>query len=120
METSISTSLLLLAADADQAAPPACGSGFLLSMVAVMFLFWFILMRPQQREQKRRQELLKALKPNDHVVTIGGIHGVVTNVHEERDIVTIRVDDKNDTKIRVLRSAIARIVGDEPTTEQPK
>jgi preprotein translocase subunit YajC len=88
--------------------------------IVIMILFWLLLIRPQRREQTKREEMLKALKPNDRVITIGGIYGVVTNVHLEADMVTIRVDEKNDTKIRVTRGAIARILGEEAPGEPSK
>ena len=83
-------------------------------------MFYFMVMRPQKREQARRQDLLNAVKPNDHVVTIGGIYGVVTNVHREADQVTIKIDESNNTKIRVTLSSIARIAGDEPSDPSAK
>ena len=48
------------------------------------------------------------MKPNDHVVTIGGIYGGVTNVHREADQVTIKIDESNNPKIRVTLSSIAQ------------
>ena len=79
-----------------------------------------MVMRPQQRDQARRQDMLNGVKPNDHVVTIGGIYGVVTNVHREADQVTVKVNELTNAKIRVTLSAIARIIGDEPSDEPPK
>ncbi len=57
------------------------------------------------------------LKEKDRVVTIGGIHGVVTNVQRDRDEVTIRIDETTGTKLRVSASAIARVVTEENKTE---
>ena len=75
---------------------------FLIGLLLVVF--YFMMIRPQRREQARRQEMLGGVKQNDHVVTIGGIYGVVTNVHREADQVTIKVDESNNTKIRVTLS----------------
>jgi preprotein translocase subunit YajC len=61
--------------------------------------------------------MITNLKEKDRVVTIGGIHGVVTNVQRERDEVTVRVDEATGTKIRVSASAIARVITDENKTE---
>jgi preprotein translocase subunit YajC len=110
--------LLAEAAGQPAAKPEAPGGGgqFLLLLFGLLaVMFYFMVMRPQKREQARRQDLLNAVKPNDHVVTIGGIYGVVTNVHREADQVTIKVDESNNTKIRVTLSSIARIAGDEPS-----
>ena len=53
------------------------------------------------------------LKENDRVITIGGIHGVVTNVQRDAERVTIRVDESTGTKLRLNMSAIARVVTDD-------
>jgi len=89
----------------------------LIPMVAIMFLFYFLLIVPQRKEQRKRQEMLAALKKNDRVITIGGIYGVVTNVHREADEVTLKVDEATNTKIRVTLSAIARVLGEGPSEE---
>ena len=74
-------------------------------IIALIALFYFILIRPQRKEQARRDDFLKALKKNDQVVTIGGIIGTVVNLTE--DEVTIRVDD--NTRIKMLRSSIQTV-----------
>lgn len=78
-----------------------------MSFAPILFigiLFYFMLLRPQAREQKRRQELLNALKKNDKVVTTGGIIGTVADLSEDGRFVTLKVDDS--TRIKFLRSAI--------------
>ncbi len=88
-------------------------------LIAIMFgLFYFIILRPQQSKEKQFRSMLDGLKEKDRVVTIGGIHGVVTNVQRDRDEVTIRVDESTGTKIRVGVSAIARLVTDEDKNEK--
>lgn len=76
-------------------------------------LFWFLLIRPQQRAKQQRQLMLGALKKNDHVITVGGIYGVVTNVHREADEVTIKVDEAANVKLRVTLGSIARVSPDQ-------
>ena len=78
-----------------------------MSFAPILFigiLFYFMLLRPQAREQKRRQELLNALKKNDKVITTGGIVGTVADLSEDGRFVTLKVDDS--TRIKFLRSAI--------------
>jgi preprotein translocase subunit YajC len=116
------TRLILLAEDAPQPAEGQAGSGLLNMLVwfvPIGFLFWFLLIRPQRQEQARRQALLSAVKPNDRVITAGGIYGVVTNVHREADVVTIKVDESNNTKLRVSLGAIARVLPEESSGESP-
>jgi preprotein translocase subunit YajC len=88
----------------------------IIPFVAIFFLFYFIMIRPQKREQSRRQTMLDAVKKNDRVVTIGGIYGVM-NVHREADEITLKVDEATNTKLRVTLSSIARVVGDAPAED---
>jgi preprotein translocase subunit YajC len=92
----------------------------LLPLAAIGVLFYFMLLRPQRREQARRQEMLGGVKKNDRVVTIGGVYGVVSNVNREADEVTLKVDESTNTKLRVTLSSIGRILGDEPSDESAK
>jgi len=119
----------LLAQEAAPAAPaggqpandPLSGFGGMLPMILMMMVvFFFVVLRPQQREQKAREALLKAIKKNDKVLTNAGIYGVVTNVEAEAGLVTVRVDEKNDTKIRMTLSSIARVLGDEGAEKTEK
>ena len=92
----------------------------LLPFAAIFVLFYFLLIRPQRREQARRLTMLSAVKKNDRVVTIGGIFGVVASVNREADEVTLKVDEATNTKLRVTLSSVARVVGDEPSDEPVK
>jgi preprotein translocase subunit YajC len=109
----------------DQAAKgPGDGSSNLLTALlpfaAIFVLFYFLLIRPQKREQARRQDMLGAVKKNDRIVTVGGIYGVVTNIHREADEVTIKVDEATNTKLRITLSSVGRVLGDEPAEEPGK
>jgi preprotein translocase subunit YajC len=104
-----------------QAGNPAGGapSGALLVLqvlpfVAIAVLFYLMLVRPDRR---KRDQLLKSLKKNDRVVTIGGIFGTVVNVQKDAEDVTLRIDDGNNTRVRVLRTAIARIIASDAASE---
>lgn len=83
---------------------------YLMPLAAIGILFYFMLIRPQRRQEQQRREMIDRLKKNDHVVTIGGIYGTVTNVRAKEDDVTLRVDDSSGAKIRVTRSSIARVI----------
>lgn len=118
MSALVAQSLLLLAED--QAAP-ADSNAFMRLMfplLMIMVLFYFLMIRPQRRKEDEFKKLVGNLKENDRVVTVGGIHGVVTNVQRDADRVTIRVDEGTGTKLRVSTSAIARVVtGDDQVGE---
>jgi preprotein translocase subunit YajC len=77
----------------------------MLPFAFLAIIFWLVILRPQQREQRRRQELLNLIKKNDRVVTNGGLIGTIADLSSDGRFVTLKVDDS--TRIRFLRSAIA-------------
>ena len=92
------------------AANPFAQFGFLGPIVIIGILFYFMLIRPEKRKQADIQRMQQELKKNDRVVTIGGIVGVVVNTQQGSDEVTIRIDENTNTRIRVVRSAVSRVV----------
>ena len=105
-------------AGAEQA-PPGLSS-LMPWLIGTMVLFYLLILRPQKNKDKQFRSMVDNLKERDRVVTIGGIHGVVTGVQREAGTVTIRVDESTGTKIRVGTSAIAKVVTDEETAEAAK
>ena len=84
------------------------GPGNLLWMLGAMFLlFWVIILRPQQKERRERQKQLDTVKKGDRVVTIGGMHGKVSDVDSGHNIVTVEVAPK--IAIKFNRSAIGSV-----------
>ncbi|GAB6392716.1 MAG: preprotein translocase, YajC subunit [Treponematales bacterium] len=73
--------------------------------IAIIAIFYFLIIRPQNKKQKETQKMLAALKKGDKIVTIGGIHGVIHSVKENS--VIVKVDE--DTKVEFTRSAIASV-----------
>jgi preprotein translocase subunit YajC len=92
-------------------------TGLLPMMILLGAVIYFVMIRPQSKERKQREQMLSALKKNDRVVTIGGILGTVVSVKD--DEVTLKVDESNNTKIPFLRSAIQRVLKSESPSEQP-
>jgi preprotein translocase subunit YajC len=82
-------------------------------MVFIFVIFYFLLIAPMRKKQKKAQEMLSRLKKGDEVITNGGIFGRITALDEERGFVILQVSDS--AKIKVLRSAIAGLAG-EPET----
>jgi preprotein translocase subunit YajC len=121
-------SMIWLFAEAEGGAAPAANGGggpaglgpILPSMVAIFFLFYLLILRPERRKQAEHKSLLEAVKKNDRIVTIGGIYGVVTNVQRDSDRVTIKIDEANNTKVDVTFSAIAKVIVDEQKTPEDK
>ena len=78
----------------------------LLMMVAIFAIFYFLMILPQQRRQRKWQEMLKQVKPGDRVTTSGGLTGAVMSVKD--DAVVLRLPPDN-IKIEVARSSIVTL-----------
>jgi preprotein translocase subunit YajC len=76
-----------------------------LPFVAIIAIFYFLIIRPQNKKQKETQKMLSALKKGDKIVTIGGIHGTIQSVKETT--VIVKVDD--GIKLEFSRSAISTV-----------
>jgi preprotein translocase subunit YajC len=88
--------------------------GFFLPLVAMFLLFWALLIRPQQKQQKQHREMLAQLKRGDAVVTSGGIHGTIAGIAD--DVLVLEVG--HQLRIRVDRSAVSRRVAAEEKGER--
>ena len=78
-------------------------------LLFMIVLFYFILYRPQKKQQKRRQEMFESLKKNTRIVTIGGIIGTITDIKE--DYIRLRVADK--VEIKMTKGAVRAVLGAE-------
>lgn len=92
------------------AAGEAGGSGQLVTTFItfglVILIFYFLIIRPQNKKQKEAKKMIEALKKGDRVVTIGGIRGTVLSVKD--DTVIVKVDDS--TKLELSKSAVSSVV----------
>lgn len=83
-------------------------------LIALFAIFYFFLIRPQQRKQKESKLMLESVKKGERIVTIGGIVGTVVNIKEKKDeksnedIIVLKVSDT--TKLEILRSSISRVI----------
>lgn len=83
--------------------------GFLASLLpiaAMIGILWFLLIRPQQKEQQKHKEMVQALKKGDEVVTVGGIYGRIMSLDAEK--VSLKIAD--DVKIDVERSKVMQVL----------
>jgi preprotein translocase subunit YajC len=78
-------------------------SGMLILFLPLLLIWYFLLIKPQQKKEKERQNMLKNLQKGDKVVTIGGILGEVAQVKEDR--IVLKISDK--VNIEILKSAIS-------------
>ena len=100
-----------------QATPGPTGSLLALAPYVLMFVvFYFVLIAPMRKQQKKQKELLASLKKGDRVVTSGGIYGTIAQVEDQ--IVWLKITDT--TKIKMNRSGISGLATDqEPAKETP-
>jgi preprotein translocase subunit YajC len=98
----IPTDLVLLAQAASPVASSPLGNPIFL-MIPIMAIFYFLMIMPAQRRQKKVNEMLKNLKNGDKVVTTGGIFGTIVGL--EGDAIQLRIAEQ--VKIKVSRNAIA-------------
>lgn len=95
---------VIAAASATNQANPLAA---LIPFIPILIIFYFLLIRPQQKKQKEFQKMLGQLKKNDKVVTVGGIHGVILGVKEHA--ITVKIAD--NVKVEMDKSGVARVVG---------
>ncbi|MCX6981910.1 MAG: preprotein translocase subunit YajC [Verrucomicrobia bacterium] len=103
--------LFQILADATSPAAPAGKAPDLMNMVVMMggfaVLMWVLMIRPQRKKEKELLARISALKTGDRVVTIGGVHGVVSNV-KDGPTLTLKVDD--NCKITVDKTAVVTVL----------
>jgi preprotein translocase subunit YajC len=97
-----------MAAPQDSGGSPAGPAQLITSLIpfaAIIGIFYFLIIRPQNKKQKDTQRMLNALKKGDKVVTIGGVHGAIQSVKEHT--VILKVDE--NVKLEFSRSAISTV-----------
>jgi len=75
-------------------------------IVGLFALLWFLMIRPQQQRQKKHAEMVRNLKVNEQVVTIGGIYGTIVKIKE--DALVLKVSE--NTRIKILKNAVSQVV----------
>lgn len=81
---------------------------FMLQMVAIFAIFYWLLIRPQRKEQQRHQQMLEALKKGDEIVTNGGVIGTI--IHADKDRLTVKTAE--NTRLVVQRARVAQLLAD--------
>jgi len=77
-------------------------------MGVMIVVFYFLLIRPQQKKEKERQKLLKGIEKGDRVLTRGGIFGTVVGIRAEENLAIVKISD--ETKVEVAISMIETVV----------
>ena len=94
-----------------QASGGAGFGGFLIPLGLMFAIMYFMVIMPQQRQRKKVQEMLGALKAGDKVITHGGIYGTINGI--DGDSVILKISTEPQVKIRISRAAIAQVEASE-------
>ena len=98
--------LLMAPPSGEGASDPGSIFSMFIPLIAIVGIFYFLIIRPQNKKRKETEKMISSLKKGDKVVTIGGLHGTVQSVRETT--VLIKVDD--NVKLEFLRSAVSNVV----------
>ena len=94
---------------AEQVAPAAGILGMVLPLAMMGLVFYFMLIRPQRKKDKKVKEMLNALKKGDRVTTIGGIYGTIDRIKDDTIVLLIGQPNANPTEMTVARWAIRQV-----------
>ena len=88
----------------------------LVPIAAIFLIFYVLLIRPQQKQQKEHEEMLRAIKPGDKILTSGGLYGTVTGLKGDNDL-EVRFSDT--VRLTVARSAVTKLVSESAPAKAP-
>ncbi len=94
----------------------AGGFSSLVPIILMFVIFYFLLIRPQQKKTKEHREMVNHLKKGDRVITSGGLHGRITAVSEAT--MTVEIADK--VRVKVARGNVSQVVQSSPQSQEAK
>jgi preprotein translocase subunit YajC len=80
-------------------------------LILIFVIMYFIMFRGPKKQQQKQKQMIESLKKNDRVQTIGGILGTVLDVKDNE--ITIKIDESNNTKMRIIPGAVSRVITEE-------
>ncbi|RKD23923.1 preprotein translocase subunit YajC [Ammoniphilus oxalaticus] len=95
------------------ASPPGGLGGSFIPLILMVAIFYFLLIRPQQRRQKQRNAMLGAVKVGDKIVTIGGIHGTIMSLDDG----SVQLQIADNIQITIDRQAINQVKASDADTD---
>ena len=78
---------------------------FMITMGLMCVVFYFLLFRGPRKKQQKHKKMVQSMQKNDRILTVGGIYGTVVDIKDNE--ITIKIDESNNTKMRISRNAIA-------------
>ncbi|QDU34764.1 preprotein translocase subunit YajC [Poriferisphaera corsica] len=91
-------------------APTGGGNQFLFVMIAVLAVVWFFMIRANGKDKKKKAALVASMKKGSKVQTIGGVLGTIVDIRD--DVVVVKIDENNNTRMRFNRTAIQTVIDD--------
>jgi len=80
--------------------------GAFIPLILMFVIFYFLLIRPQQKKAKQHKQMLSAIKKGDRIVSSGGLHGVITGITD--DVVTVEIAPK--VRVKISRGSVSGIM----------
>lgn len=105
--------LMLAAAQAGAPAGGRAGIVMLIYIVAFIAIFWFVVLGPSRKMQKKHEQMVREIKKGDEIMTEGGIIGSVVHVADDR----LTIKTAENTRLVIARPKVARVLGGEPETK---
>lgn len=105
-------SLMLIAMGMQPAGSGAGGGSSIGLWLPIIFIFgimYFLIFRPQAKKQKQQKLMIEALKKGDKIITIGGMFGQIVGIKEKENTIVVKISE--NTKIELLRSSVAKVIG---------
>ncbi len=87
---------------------------------AIMLVFMFVMLPSERKRKSQQAKMLDGLAKNDRVVTVGGMVGTIVNAQKGDEMVTLRIDENNNTRVTVLRSSVARVLTNNDSGKKEK
>jgi preprotein translocase subunit YajC len=113
--THLAVSTLLLAQEGATQSQSSIFS-LVVPMLLIFVVLYFMMIRPQRKQQKERESMIDNIKKNDHVLTNGGFFAIIDKVKEKEFIV--KIDEKSDVRMRLAKTAIAGLIKDSGREEK--
>ena len=85
--------------------------GMWLPIILIFAIMYFLIFRPQAKKQKQQRLMIDSLRKGDKIITVGGIHGTIVGVKEKEGTIIVKISE--NSKIELVRSSVAKLVGSE-------
>ncbi|OVE77474.1 preprotein translocase subunit YajC [bacterium F11] len=102
--------------NADPNAPAPPGWVSFAPLIFIVFVFYFLIIRPQSRQRKERQQVLENLKKGDKIITQGGIFATIVNIGPN----SLDIKINEDTRVKIQKGAVADVVVEKPQAAIPE